>query len=175
MFAALIHKAQATIDNVLGLALGRVIMAIPFIIAAGFGIAALSIWMNRQFGPELGNLIVALLFCVVGGITAAVVKAKTEPTTDDTSESERLASESGDTKSSKPPLSSVDHELLISALTTATPIALPRLIKMALRNLPLLTVVGIAAFVLTRTSYTDVRPVRRNVNGADIPGAQPAE
>src|SRR6478672_7291003 len=175
MFAALIHKAQATIDNVLGLALGRVITAIPFIIAAGFGTAALSVWMNRQFGAELGNLIVAILFCVVGAITAAVVKAKTEPTMEETSEAERLASEPGDSKTAKPPLSSVDHELLITALTTATPIALPRLIKMVLRNLPLLTVVGITAFVLTRTSNTALRPVSRPVNGSDIPGAQPAE
>ena len=59
MFRMLFRRAQATVDRAIDGLMLRVIVAIPFLIAAGFGTAALAIWLNREYGPETGSLILA--------------------------------------------------------------------------------------------------------------------
>ena len=56
MFRMLFRRAQATVDRAIDGLMLRVIVAIPFLIAAGFGTAALAIWLNREYGPETGSL-----------------------------------------------------------------------------------------------------------------------
>ena len=76
MFASLFARAEASVDNAIGDLGNRVIITIPFIVAFGFAAASLSIYANRIYGAEIGNLVVAAAFVVLGGIVAIVVKVR---------------------------------------------------------------------------------------------------
>lgn len=165
MFAALIKKAEATVEGAVNQAVGRVIMVVPFVVAAGFALAALSFWLNRSLGPELGNLIIATMFCVIGAITVSIVKSKSVVSPDAAAEPEEPLGAADRRR----PMSEAERELLAAAVSTATPIALPHLVRLALRNLPLLAVVGAVLLVLGRASADDRQP------NADVTAPQAAE
>lgn len=151
MFAALINRAQATVDNAIGQALNRALIAIPFILAGAFATAALAFRLVREFGPETANLMLACLFLVVGLICAAVFRARPAPMTATSEEPVPAALSSGeDQQSAGAPLDSPDRELLMAAVTSAAPIAIPALLRAIIRNLPLVLAVLSAIFVLTR-------------------------
>ena len=152
MFGSLFRRAQATVDNAIDHVVNRVLVAIPFIVAAGFGTAALSMRLNREFGAEMGSLILAGGFVAVGLVVALIVRSRmdhpAEPTAEDAETVDRNAEQVAD-----PGLPNVDRELLMAALTTAAPIALPSVFRALLRNLPLVAAIAAAGFVLTRDSH----------------------
>lgn len=150
MFAALMNRAQATVDNAIGQVVNRAIIAIPFLVAAAFATAALAFRLVREFGPETANLMLAGLFLVMGLISAVVFRSR--PASAPVAEEplpEALAG-SEEAQSSSVPLDAPDRELLLAALTSAAPMALPALIRTILRNLPLVLAILSALFVLTR-------------------------
>jgi hypothetical protein len=77
MLGSLFRRAQATVDNAIDDVVNRALVAIPFLIAAGFGTAALSMGLNREFGAETGSLILAGAFVVIGGLAALIVHSRT--------------------------------------------------------------------------------------------------
>ena len=108
MLGSLFRRAQATVDNAIDNVVNRALVAIPFIIAAGFGTAALSMRLNREFGPETGSMILAGGFILLGLIVALIVHsraAKTaEAVTEDVDTAARTAEEATD-----PGLANVDR------------------------------------------------------------------
>ena len=76
MFASLFKRAEASVDNAVGDLGNRIVIAVPFLIALGFGAYSLSLTWIRFYGPEVGNLLVAAAFSVVGLIAAIVVKTR---------------------------------------------------------------------------------------------------
>ena len=76
MFAALFKRAEQSVDSAIGDLGNRIVITIPFLVALGFAAASLTLYVNRIYGPELGNLIVAGAFCVLGLIVALVVKIR---------------------------------------------------------------------------------------------------
>ena len=76
MFASLFKRAEASVDNAVGDLGNRIVIAVPFLIALGFGAYSLSLTWTRFYGPEVGNLLVAAAFSVVGLIAAIVVKTR---------------------------------------------------------------------------------------------------
>jgi hypothetical protein len=155
MFGSLFRRAQATVDNAIDHAVNRVLVAIPFLIAAAFGIAALSIRLNREFGAEKASLILAAGFIVVGVVVALIVHSRAakppEPDTEAAEASERAADEAAD-----PAMANVDRELLMAALTSAAPIALPGILRAVMRNLPIVAAVAAAGFIMSRSNQRDV-------------------
>ena len=155
MFGSLFRRAQATVDNAIEHVVNRVLVAIPFLIAAAFGTAALSLRLNREFGAETASLILAGGFIVIGLIVALIVHSRSsqpaEPLTEAAETAERAADEAAD-----PAMANVDRELLMAALTTAAPLALPALLRALGRNLPILAAVAAAGFILSRSNETDV-------------------
>lgn len=155
MLGSLFRRAQATVDNAIDHAVNRALVAIPFIVAAGFGTAALSMRLNREFGAETGSLILAGGFMVVGLLVALIVHSRpanpAEPVTEAAETADRAADEAAD-----PALANVDRELLMAALTTAAPLALPALLRALGRNLPIVAAVAAAGFIMSRNPEPDV-------------------
>lgn len=150
MFDSLRRWAQSTIDRAIGEVISRAIVVIPFLVAAGFGTAALSIRLNRELGPETGALILAAGFAALGLVAALVVYLRSDAATENGEEpAEPLAGDASEASDASS-LANVDRELLMAALTSAAPIALPGLMRMAVRNLPLIAAVAAAAFVISR-------------------------
>lgn len=148
MFSALMNRAQATVDNAIGQVVNRAIIAIPFLLAGAFATAALAFRLVREFGPETANLMLAGLFLVLGIFCAIIFRTRPAVATAEEPVPESLAG-SADAEAA-PALEGPDRELLMAALTSAAPIALPSLIRAIMRNLPLVVAILSALFVLTR-------------------------
>jgi hypothetical protein len=155
VFASLFQKAEATVDHALVDLSNRILIAIPFIVAMGFAAASLSIFTYRTYGPEIGNLIVAAAFVVLGSVIAIVVRARKkadasveEPAT--AAHEEQIAS----------PKSIFDNEQLLGIASTAAPILLPALLRTATKNWPLVLAVaaGLYVFSLSDDTATETQP-----------------
>lgn len=157
MFQGLVQKAEGAVSSAVGAVVWRAAVAVPLIVAAGFGIAALTVTLSQAYGPPLAYTIMAGLFVAVAGITAVIMSRKTpeaepeaeEPATYITDNVAELAT----------PL--LDRDTIVPLLATAGPMALPALLRMAARNLPLLVVaVIVALFYFGRTLGHDPRSAK---------------
>jgi hypothetical protein len=153
MLGSLFRRAQATVDNVIDHAVNRALVVIPFLIAAGFGTAALSMRLNREFGAETGSLILAGGFVLLGLVVALVVHLRSSKPADTDETAETV---DGDPEqAADPAMANVDRELLMAALTTAAPIALPGLLRAVMRNLPIVAAIAAAGFIMLRGNETE--------------------
>jgi hypothetical protein len=152
MFGMLFRRAQATLDRTIEGMVNRAIVVIPFLIAGGFGTAALAIRLNRDYGPETGSLILGGAFAALGLVAALAVRARSESLVEgegplDTAAAPELEAESA---ADAPDLAKADRELLLAALTSAAPIAVPALVRTVGRNLPLIAALAATAFIIAR-------------------------
>jgi len=159
MFQAIFRRAQDavenSIENSVGQVLTRMIVAVPFLLAAVFATAALSSYLTRELGAEVANLTLSAIFAVIGLIGATYVSARTPPARAGADEPPvEAAAQADGARSGSTPTSGVDHELLMAALTAAGPVALPRLLRIALRNIPVLIAVAVALFLASRQAVT---------------------
>lgn len=155
MFGSLFRKAQATVDNAIDQFVNRAAIAVPLLVAGGFATAAASIRLHREFDAETANMILAAGFIAIALLTALLV----QPRATDSAADEGVvpSATSGDpspggSREGGEIASDVDRELLMAALSTAGPMALPGLMRIVSRNLPLIAAVAAAAFVITRPS-----------------------
>ena len=87
----------------------------------------------------------------IGVLTATVVNLKPRHQADaETASPSAAADDTAQDQQARGPLSQTDKDLLVAALTSAAPIALPGLLRILLKNLPLLAVILTAIFVMTR-------------------------
>jgi hypothetical protein len=149
MLQSLFRRAEATVDNAIASVLARALVAIPFLVAAGFGTAALAIYAYDSFGVAGGNLLMAGVFCLVGLICAAVVavQLRSKSGTDAPSGEQPAADAAA---GSKPLFDPVDRDVMAAVATAVGPMALPLVLRTVMRNLPLLAAIAAAGFVLSR-------------------------
>ena len=76
MFAGLINHAKAAASHLVLKYVARASVAIPFVIAVGFAIAALAVMLVERFGHATAYWIMAGGLAVVGVIAAIVVSVK---------------------------------------------------------------------------------------------------
>jgi hypothetical protein len=161
VFASLFKRAEASVDNAIADLGARIIITIPFLIALGFGAASLSTAMNRMYGNELGNLIVAAAFVLVGCAIAIVVRVRSrskQPIQEDEEPAQEQAA------SSSTAGSMFDNESVMSIVSSAAPILLPALLRTATKNWPLVLAVAGGLYVF---SLSD--------SAAETPPAQPPQ
>lgn len=170
MFGFIFRRAQATVDNAIGQVVNGFLVAVPLFVAAGFGTAALLRYLDRTYGTDAAYLILACGFGVIGLVALLAMNARSRNAPADAG-TEDGAEETADDTSSEPlaGLSKADRDLLTSALGAAGPYALPGLLRLVLRNLPLILAVLAAAFVMTRPDASETP------TSAVEPGLQPGE
>lgn len=158
MFGMLFRRAQATLDRTIEGMVNRAIVAVPFLVAGGFATAALAIRLNRDYGPETGSLILGGAFAALGLVAALVVRARSEGPVEGVGASATTAApepEAADAADEPADFAKADRELLLAALTSAAPIAVPALVRTVGRNLPLVAALAAAAFIIVRGSTQD--------------------
>lgn len=141
-------------------------VAIPLFVAGGFGTAALLRYLDRTYGTDAAYLILACGFGVVSLAALLIMNARSRPVDAPAETAAAAASESSVDQLGS--MSTTDRELLMSALATAGPYALPGILRLVLRNLPLILAVLAAVFVMSRSD--GVSPA-----DAEQPDMQPAE
>jgi predicted histidine transporter YuiF (NhaC family) len=151
MFANLFKRAEASVDSAIGDLGNRVIIAIPFLAALGFGAASLTFYVTRIYGPEIGNLIVAGAFCLVGFIIALVVKVRKQS---NSSAAETTNNTAAPEENAGPPQSMLDDETIMSVMTSAAPIILPAVLRTGLKNWPIILAALAGLYVFSRSDQT---------------------
>jgi hypothetical protein len=165
MFQALIQKAEGAVGSAVNKVASRAAVAVPLVIAAGFGIAALTVTLTQVYGAALSYTIMAGLFVAVGGITALWM-SRNAPEAEPQPE-EPATSLAEDVAEFATPL--FDRDTIVSLLATAGPIALPALLRLGARNLPLLVIAIIAAL------FYFGRSIAREGHSEEQPQPNPAE
>jgi len=152
MLQSLFRRAEATVDNAIAVALARALVALPFLIAAGFATAGLAGYLYRELGSETGNIVMAGLFIIVGAITAGVVAARSKaPAVERSSPPTDSAEQKAEDANSQAALfDPMDREVVAATLAAVGPMAIPFVIRAVVRNLPLVAAVAAAGFVLSR-------------------------
>ncbi|HEX2841809.1 hypothetical protein [Hyphomicrobium sp.] len=148
MFQGLFKRAESTIDSVVSKFVMRALVAIPLIVAAGFATAALTIKLVEQYGAVTGHALMAALFAMIGLVTLAVVGFESAPAAEqpnahaaDTATTQNVGSED--------PASLLTPEIR-AFLSSAAPMALPGIARGVGRNLPLILMLALVAFVVSR-------------------------
>ncbi len=174
MFQGLFKRAESTIDSVVSKFVMRALVAIPLIVAAGFATAALTLKLVEQYGAVTGHALMAALFAVIGLVTLAIVGFETAPAAEPT------ATEAADT-ASNPNAEPADPADLLTPevrafLSSAAPMALPGIARGVGRNLPLILMLALIAFVIARFADTagEATPEAVPEDGTASPPAEAA-
>ena len=146
MFASLFKRAEASVDSALGELGNRLLIGIPFVVAIGFAAASFSSFANRTYGPEVGNLIVAGGFVMLGFIVALIVKLRKRPSLSPELHEEAVAEEP---PSAGP--SFLEDEKVMSIVSAAAPIVLPAMLRTATKNWPLILAAAAGLYVFSRS------------------------
>lgn len=183
MFKELFQRAQRTVDRTIDQVVYSAIVAIPFLIAAGFATATLTLKLTEEFGPETGYLLMAALFGVIGLVAFGIVSLRPQSIEETVAHVDPSAQDNA--PESKPifdDLSAADKELLRSSLTAFAPLAAPAILRLFTRNLPLLVAVGAAvAFVFRDQIFDGSRSTADSADegnepsSPDDPAAAPAD
>ena len=76
MFAGLINQAKGAVSHLVLRYVARASVAIPFIIAAGFALAALAVMLVERFGHVMGYWLMAGGLAAIGVVAAVAVSVK---------------------------------------------------------------------------------------------------
>lgn len=155
---ALVRRAQHSIDSAIGNAVTRALVAIPFLVAVGFLTVAARIRLSDMYGAEIAYIILAGAYAFIGLIGLAITNARSaevseQPAAVDAVESEPIADASSDNPQDA--FSGADRELLVAALTSAAPVALPSVVRLLYRNLPVVLALLAAVLVFLSSDSSE--------------------
>lgn len=155
MFETVIDRAKGAIDNVVMRLTARIAVAVPFAVAAGFATAGAAIWLTQQYGALTAYWVLAGFFAFVGVIAAAAVSAHAvEP--DEVAQASAEAPAEPLTSAALP---AFDPDLIFKAATRVGPIALPIILRLFSKNLPLIVgAVVLAYLVFSETGKPQPEP-----------------
>ena len=76
MFQGIINNAKAAAGSMVAKYAVRASVAVPFIVALGFGTAAVTLMLIERFGHQNAYFMVASGFAVIGLLAGLIVRAK---------------------------------------------------------------------------------------------------
>ena len=149
MLQGILQRAERKVDSVVAKYIGRATVAVPLVVAGGFATAALTVKLVELYGAVTAYALMAALFAVLSVVTAAVVsfESQSAPEAADQPASEESAKIAEDVENLLTPE-------VRAVLASAAPVALPALVRSIFRNLPLVFLLGIAAYLFSRFANT---------------------
>lgn len=153
MFTQFFKRAEISVDNAIGDFFARFLVALSFIVAVGFAAASLSSAVNRAYGSETGNLILAAVFCALGGLIAGFLKLRNnKPPTEPLADKQEALAE-------PEPKSILDDEALMAVFTSAAPIFLPAVMRTVVRNWHILLAAAAGLYIFSKQNVdTGIQP-----------------
>jgi hypothetical protein len=148
MMQGLINRAQRSIEALVSKYVTRVAVAVPFVVALGFGTTAASVKLGEAYGSTIGYAIMAAIYAGVGLVAVAAIAANSPPQPT-ASEAVQSAPESNKAdQAAEARGMPMTPELIMAALATAGPAAVPAIMRLLVKNLPLLLAVVALAYLL---------------------------
>ena len=155
MFRALINDAKAAATSVVAKYLARASVAMPFLIAAGFAIAAITHMLIQRFGAVLGCWLLAAGFTLIGVVATLLVKVKEHE--EEVAEQQAEAADTADVANEAAAQALMQAPLALVGGLLSTPLG-PKSVangaKLILRNLPLVVLLGLIALLFWPTQPT---------------------
>ena len=172
MFGGLINHAKAAVSGLVLKYVARASVAVPFVIALGFVLAAITVTLVERFGHATAYWIVAGGLAVIGGVAAIVVSVKEHE--EETAEREAARSETQEAVSETAAQAVAQAPLALLSAMFAGPGGVTTVVKLARvlgQNLPLvllLVMIG-ALFWPTETDGMTEADLEmpRKPNGSD--------
>jgi hypothetical protein len=152
VFRSLINDAKAAVSSFVDRYLARASVAVPFVIAFGFGTAGAALGLTARFGATNAFFMMAAGFCTIGFLAAIAVTLKEQKEQETAAAEEQQAAQSGlgemataaTQAAGELPLGLIASGLG-SLYGTSSMLALERLLR---RHLPLVLLLGLLAFLL---------------------------
>jgi high-affinity Fe2+/Pb2+ permease len=157
MFSGLLHRAQVGVDRAIGQAVNWALVAVPFAVAAGFATASGYLRLADRFGSQDATLYVALGYLIAGVLLWLVLRAPAAVPQEAAVDAAPVSQQDA-VASQEPLLGDSERELLLAALTSAAPVALPGVFRAISKNWALLIAILAAIFVMTRTGEDEAQP-----------------
>jgi len=152
MFRALINDAKAAAAAVVVKYLARASVAVPFLIAAGFAIAAITHMLIQRFGVVLGCWLLAAGFTLIGLVATLLVTVKEHE--EEVAEQRAEAADTAEVANQAAAQALMQAPLALAGALASTPLgpkALANGAKLIVRNLPLVVLLGLIAFLFWPT------------------------
>lgn len=152
MFQGLFKRAERSFDQAVSRIVTRAAVAVPLLVAGGFATAALTVKLLELYGPITGYALMAALFAVIGVATMAIVGVGSAgaPVEQATAEPEKAADTTAATGQETTDISDLLTPEMRTLLASIAPAAVPGLVRGVGRNLPLIFVLALVAFVISR-------------------------
>jgi hypothetical protein len=155
MFRALINDAKAAAASVVVKYLARASVAVPFVVAAGFAIAAITHMLIQRFGAVVGCWLLAAGFTLIGVVATLLVKVKEHG--EEVAEKQAAAADTGGVANEAAAQALMQAPLALAGTLLSTPLG-PKSFangaKLILRNLPLVVLLGLIALLFWPTQPT---------------------
>jgi hypothetical protein len=169
MFQGLINNAKSAVSGLVLKYVARASVAVPFLIALGFALAAITVMLVERFGHVTAYWAIAGGLALVGAMAAVIVSAKER-------EEEEVAEQAAEKTDTEEVVSNAAAQAivqtpiaLLGALFTTSPATALNGVRLLARNLPLvLLLVMIGSLFWPTQSEEDLQetdPLRPN--GAD--------
>jgi hypothetical protein len=152
MFRGLINDAKSAATSVVAKYLARASVAVPFVVAVGFAIAAITHMVIARFGAVVGCWVLAAGFTLIGVVATLFIKHKEQE-----EKVAEQAAEVGDTaevanEAAAQALVQMPLALVGALLSTPLgPKAFANSAKVLLRNLPLVVLLALLALLFWPT------------------------
>lgn len=145
MLQAIISRAQKSVDSLVSKYVARFVVAVPFLVAAGFGTAAASIKLTELYGSLHAYTMLAFAFAALGTFAAGFIAlASPSPQPDAAEEAKAEPAAAMDAPSNGLP----NAEIMLTALGALGPSAFATLLRMLARNLPLVAGILVLGYLL---------------------------
>jgi len=148
VFRTLINDAKSAAGAVIGKYAIRASVAVPFVVAAGFGTAATTLVLVDRFGAVTAYSLMAAGFAALGLLAAAIVTVKEQEEVAEDTQAERTDTADVATDAAAQAAVQLPLALLGTLLTTPMgPGVAAGGAKMLLRNLPLVLLAAVIALL----------------------------
>lgn len=174
MLQGLFKRAENSIDHLVAKYVGRAAVAIPLLVAAGFATAALTVELVNRYGAVTSYAVMAVLFAVIGLITMAVIGTGAPEAAAESTEAPS-GTESASAEASAADSGPLFPPEMMAVLTSAAPAALPGIARGIGRNLPLIFVLALLAFIVSQFAETPGEPTDDAKADAAEPGSDNAD
>jgi len=172
---ALINDAKTAAGAVIGKYAIRASVAVPFLIGAGFGTAAITLLLTERFGALTAYAMMAGGFAAIGIIASLVVTVKEQE--EEVADTQAEETDTAEVTTGAAAQAAVQLPIALLGTLLTTPMG-PGVAaggaKMLARNLPLVLLLGLIALLLWPTKATATDAAAEAQDDQPVPEGAPA-